>query len=177
MTTEKTVEAKKDSRTTESNVKKTKRRNYKKELEQAVAEKNELLEKLLRTAAEFDNYRKRVNNEKLAWIDNGKAELISSILPVLDDLERFASVDSENQDFEALHQGVVIILKNFKKALGDSGLVEMEPINEPFDPEKHDALIQMEREDLQPDIVIEQHQKGYEFKDQVLRHAKVVVSK
>ena len=177
MIEENVIEAEKESGTPQHKVQKPKRRNYKKELERAIAEKNELLEKLLRTAAEFDNFRKRVNNEKLELIEKGNADLINSILPILDDLERFASAGHENHDFKALHQGVVMILKNFKKTLADFGLTEMETVEQPFDPEKHEALLQMEKEGVEPDIVIEQHLKGYEFKDKVLRHAKVIVSK
>lgn len=156
---------------------KQKRKNYKKELEKAVAERDQLLEKLLRTAAEFDNYRKRVANEKIELIERGNADLIAAVLPILDDLERFAAVSNEKCDFAALQQGVSMILRNFKKILSDFGLVEMEPLNKPFDPEKQQALLQMERQDSAPDIVIEQHVKGYELKDKVLRHARVVVSK
>ncbi|MBN1479835.1 nucleotide exchange factor GrpE [candidate division KSB1 bacterium] len=159
-----------------SSTTRTKRRNYKKELEQAIAEKNELQEKLLRTAAEFDNYRKRVNNERAEWIDRASADLIASILPILDDLERFAAVESD-QDFETLHKGVVLILKNFQRILDDYGLVELDTINKPFDPEKHDALLQVQLDDVEPDTVVEQHLKGYEFRDKVIRHAKVIVSK
>ncbi|MBN1560066.1 nucleotide exchange factor GrpE [candidate division KSB1 bacterium] len=177
MMKERVTEAERDGDIAEKGVQKQKRRNYKKELERAIAEKNEYLERLLRTAAEFDNFRKRVNNEKLELIEKGNADLISAILPILDDLERFASLGAENCDFEALHQGVILILKNFTKILGDFGLVEMAPLNKPFDPEKHEALLQMEMKDTAPDIVIEQHLKGYELKDKVLRHAKVVVSK
>ncbi|MBN1466056.1 nucleotide exchange factor GrpE [candidate division KSB1 bacterium] len=156
---------------------KQKRKNYKKELERAVAEKEQLLEKLLRTAAEFDNFRKRVYNEKQELIEKGNADLITAVLPILDDLERFAALSGENCDFAALQQGVSMILKNFIKILGDYGLVEMAPLNKPFDPEKQEAIMQMERKDTPSDIVIEQHVKGYELKDKVLRHAKVVVSK
>lgn len=155
----------------------TPRRNYKKEFAQAVAERNDLHEKLLRTAAEFDNFRKRVMNERAEWNDRATAELITAILPIMDDLERFAAVDENNKDFDVLLQGVVLILKNFKRILGDYGLVELDTVNQPFDPEKHDALLQMQVKDVEPDIVVEQHVKGYEFKDQVIRHAKVIVSK
>jgi len=152
------------------------RRNYKKELQQALAEKNDLKDKLLRTAAEFDNFRKRTNNEKPEWMDQARADLITAILPVLDDLQRFMAAD-ENKDYEVLHAGVEMITKNFQKILGDYGLKEMEAVGQPFDPEKHDALLQMEVQDKEPDIVVEQHIKGYEFKDKVLRHAQVIVSK
>ena len=152
------------------------RRNYKKELQQVVAERDELREKWLRTAAEFDNFRKRTNNEKPEWTDVGRADVLTAILPVLDDLMRFSAVD-EHKDYDALHKGIELIGKNFEKILTDIGLVEMTTIDQPFDPEKHDALMQMPVDGKDADIVVEQHLKGYEFKDKVLRHAQVIVSK
>ena len=157
--------------------KKTKRRNYKKELEQALVENAEMKDRLLRTVAEFDNFRKRVNNEKQELVNKGSADFITAILPILDDLDRFAAVDEENSDFKTLHQGVLMIQKSFLKVLADHGVSKMETIDQPFDPEKHDALMQIEVEDKDPDIIVEQHLSGYEFNDQVLRHAKVIVSK
>ncbi len=170
-----------DTQTTSDSPEKTsqqkKRRNYKKELEKTVAEKNDLRDKLLRTAAEFDNFRKRVNNEKPEWMDQARAQVLGAILPVFDDLQRVADVEDEKKDYEALHAGLMLVLKNFSKILGDLGLVEMETVNQPFDPEKHDALMQMSVPDVESDIVVDQHVKGYEYKDKVLRHAKVIVSK
>ncbi len=155
---------------------KTKRRNYKTELQQAVAERDELKEKLLRTAAEFDNFRKRTNNEKPEWMDLARGEILTAILPVLDDLLRFTAPD-DNKDYQTLHTGVELVVKNFKKILSDYGLVEMQTVGRPFDPEKHDALMQMPVDGKEADIVVEEHLKGYEFKDKVLRHAQVIVSK
>lgn len=156
---------------------KTKRRNYKKELKQAVEEKNELKHKLLRVAAEFDNYRKRVNQEKAELGQYANAELVGALLPVLDDLDRFAQTNPNDMDVETLHQGIVMVQKKFAKILNEQGLTEMETVGQPFDPNKHDALMQVEQPDTDPDIVVEEHVKGFEFKDKVLRHAKVIVSK
>ena len=132
---------------------------------------------MLRVAAEFDNYCKRVANERLEWMQQAQTTLIESVLPVLDDLERIESANDEQKDYETLHDGILLILKSFRKILSDYGLVEMKTVGEPFDPEKHDALLQIETKDKEPDVVVEQHLKGYEFKDKVIRHAKVIVSK
>ena len=178
MAKEKVTEPNKESGSAEKEApKKRKRRNYKKELEQAVAENVELKDRLLRTIAEFDNFRKRVNSEKLELVNKGSENFITSILPILDDLDRFAAVDEENSGFEMLQQGVLMIQKSFLKVLDDHGVSKMETLDQPFDPEKHDALMQIEIEDKEPDIIVEQHLNGYEFKDKVLRHARVVVSK
>lgn len=176
MPKDKKIEETEKSGSTKKTSEKPKRRNYKKELQQAVAERDELKEKLLRTAAEFDNFRKRTNNEKPEWMDIARGEILTAVLPILDDLQRFSVVD-ENKDYDALHKGVELIAKNFQKILTDIGLVEMDTIDQPFDPEKHDALMQMPVDDKDADIVVEQHLKGYEFKDKVLRHAQVIVSK
>lgn len=169
-------ETQKKIRNAEQDSQKPKRRNYKKELEKVTAERDDLKEKLLRTAAEFDNFRKRTNNEKPEWMDMARGEILTSILPVLDDLLRFTAVD-EKKDYDTLHAGVELVVKNFQKILKDHGLVEMDAVGQPFDPEKHDALMQMPVEGQDADIVVEQHLKGYEYKDKVLRHAQVIVSK
>jgi len=156
---------------------KPKRRNYKKELEQALVEKNNLQEKLLRTAAEFDNYRKRSINEKAELRKYAHAEMIVNLLPVVDDLDRFITAEKKNIDYDALHKGIIMVYKKFMKILEDQGLVSMKTIGESFDPEKHDALMQVEKEDVDSNIIIEEHLKGYELDDRVLRHAKVIVSK
>lgn len=156
---------------------KTKRRNYKKELQQAIAEISDLKEQLLRKAAEFDNFRKRTNNEKIEIIEKANAELLLALLPLLDDLERFSKSDNVKNDLNALPKGVEMVHKNFIKILEEQGLCEMETVGKQFDPDKHDALMQQEAKNTPPDIILDEHLKGYEFRDRVLRHAKVIVSK
>jgi len=154
-----------------------KRRNYKKELEQATAENKDLKEKFLRIAAEFDNYRKRVDREMIVLRESAKAELVSQLLPVLDDLERSIDAGSKNHDANSLLEGIKLVQKSFLRTLQNEGLKPMNSVGEPFDPEKHEALLQIEAKDKDPEIVVEEHLKGYEFKDRVIRHAKVIVSK
>jgi len=153
-----------------------KRHNYKKELQAAVAEKDDLRDKLLRTAADFDNYRKRSQQEKLELYESANADLIRRLLPVLDNLDRFADAGNANAD-DPLSQGVSLIRKNLAKILQDTGLKEMTTKGAPFDPARHDALMLVDANDVEPHTVVEEHQKGYEFKDKILRHAKVIVSK
>lgn len=155
---------------------KPKRRNYKKELGLALKQIEELKDQLLRAAAEFDNFRKRSNNEKSDLILQANADMISSLLPVLDDFERFF-LASQDSDAESLRQGTELIFKNFQTILADHGLSAMSSIGQPFDPERHDALMQIDAKDAKPDTVIDEPQKGYEFNGRVVRHAKVVVSK
>ncbi len=167
---------KKDKKETEATKQKPKRRNYKKELEKALAERDELKDQLLRTAAEFDNFRKRSNNEKKDLVLLANADFVKSLLPVLDDFDRFIQAGKES-DVESLRQGIELIYRNFLKILSDHGLHAMETVGRPFDPEKHDALMQVESKNMESDMVVDEHQKGYEFNDRVIRHAKVIVSK
>lgn len=154
-----------------------KRRNYKKELEQALAENKDLKQKFLRIAAEFDNYRKRIDREMIVLRESAKADLVSQLLPVLDDLERSIEAGNEKHDADSLLEGIKLVQKNFLRILQGEGLKPMESVGKPFDPEKHDALLQIEAKGKDSEIVVEEHVKGYEFKDRVLRHAKVIVSK
>ena len=155
---------------------KPKRRNYKKELEKALLETVELKDQLLRKIAEFDNFRKRSLNEKLDLISQANADFVTSLLPVLDDFDRLNQVNEES-NVESLRQGFDMIAKKFLKILENQGLARMEAVGQPFDPEKHDALMQVEAKNVKPEAVVEEHQKGYEFNGRVVRHAKVIVSK
>lgn len=152
------------------------RHNYKKELQAAISEKEDLRDKLLRTAADFDNYRKRAQQEKLELYESANADLIRRLLPVLDDLERFADAGNANAE-DPLSQGVSLIRKNLAKILQDTGLQAMTTKGAPFDPSRHDALMLVDAVDVEPHTIVEEHQKGYEFKNRILRHAKVIVSK
>jgi len=154
-----------------------KRRNYKKELEIAVQENKELKEQLLRIAAEFDNYRKRTEREKVNLIEFANGELLTSLLPVLDDFSRSLEMNVEKGDKETLLEGIKLVHKSFLKILSDQGLKPMECKDKKFNPESHDALLQIEMDGKESDTIIEEHVKGYLYKDRVLRHAKVVVAK
>ena len=155
---------------------KPKRRNYKKELEQSLIEAAELKDQLLRIAAEFDNFRKRSQSEKKDLVSQANAGFIASLLPVMDDFDRFALFNNEG-DIDSIRQGFDMVNKKLHTILQNQGLVHMECVGQPFDPEKHDALMQVEAKDYESDYVVEEHQKGYEFNGLVVRHAKVIVSK
>ncbi len=155
----------------------TKRRNYKKELEKALEENKILKEQMIRLAAEFDNYKKRIERERASQVDTIKAELIKELLPVIDDLERSVEIGKEKKDFDSLLEGISLVYKNFMKTLQAQGLKPLESVGKKFDPEKHDALMQVEVKGQKPDMVVDEHIKGYKFKDRIIRHAKVIVSK
>ena len=148
-----------------------------KELEDVKKERDDFKEKNLRKAAEFENYRRRVERDFFNHVQDATANLIFELLPVLDDLERSLKSAEGNSDFATLHQAVVMIHEKFQKVLENRGLKPIEAVGKPFDPEKHDALLMVESDGKPSQAVIEEHLKGYELNDRVIRHSQVIVSK
>ena len=143
-------------------------------IEKAYADLNE---KFLRLAAEFDNYKKRIERDISSISFRAEADLLSSLLPVLDDFERSFAQDKKKVTEEQFREGIELIVKKLHATLAERGLKPIDAVNKEFDPEKHDALLQVENDESDSDIVIEEHLKGYEFKERILRHSKVIVSK
>lgn len=156
---------------------KPKRRNYKKELEQASLTIDLLKDQLLRKAAEFDNYRKRTEKDFAEHLRNANAQLITDLLPVLDDHDRAIATDTKSEDYESLRKGNELVRQKFFDVLKSYGLQPIQALDQQFDPEKHEALMQMEVKGKKPNLVVEEYLKGYELNGRVLRHAKVFVSK
>lgn len=132
----------------------------------------------IRKAAEFENYKKRSDNEISNYIKYASENLIRSLLPVYDDINR--SIDSiekgETKDFDTLKQGVQLIAEKFKNTLKNEGLEEIDILGKEFDVNTCDALLQVPREDVPPHTVTEVVERGYMLKDKVIRFAKVIVS-
>lgn len=149
----------------------------KKKLEELESENKDLNERLLRKAAEFDNYKKRTENEFAQVMANANAGLIADLLPVLDDFERFLGSGHESEDIKGLVSGVELIYKNLVKVLEKRGVEPLYAVGQEFDPEKHEALMQVESEEYPSNTVVEEHLKGYVMNDRVLRHSQVLVSK
>jgi molecular chaperone GrpE len=158
------------------------------ELEDTVAQ---LKDQLLRLAAEFDNYKKRTEAETISVIRFANEDLLVKLLPVVDDLDRSfkalgkAGDDADSPDAAipvappreaAFVGGIELIHAKLKKILEQVGLKPFDSVGKPFDPELHDALLQVTREDLPHHTVIEEIEKGYELNDKVVRHARVIVS-
>jgi molecular chaperone GrpE len=155
---------------------KKKEEQLRKKLKKAEEEKKIVNERLLRTLAELDNMRKRTEREISHILRNANAELIKSILFVVDDFERSFKISKQGNNEEFI-KGVELIYQKLISTLQSQGLEPIESVGEPFDVEKHEALLQVEKKGVQPGIVVEEHEKGYFFNGNVLRHAKVLVSK
>jgi len=137
----------------------------------------------LRLAAEFENYRKRSERDFQSRVQMSLADFYVELLPIVDDLERSLSSlrnsdpEKKSADAESIQNGLDLILQNFRKVLEARGIKPMETIGTPFDPNKHDALTQIDADGQQSHIVLEEHVKGYMLHDRVLRPAKVIISK
>lgn len=134
-------------------------------------------DKYLRLIAEFDNYRKRVMKEKTELILNGGERVITSILPVLDDIERAeANIDSQS-DVASIKEGISLIFEKLRSTLTKNGLKRLNPVGEVFDVDYHEAIAMVPgMPEEQKGKVIDCIQCGYQLNEKVIRHAKVAVA-
>ncbi len=139
-------------------------------------EVSEYKDRLLRKAAEFENYKKRLEADFLNAVKYANEKLFIEILPIVDDLERSLSSGMEKADFNSFYQGIKMIYTKLMKVLEAHGVKPFESIGKQFDVYYHDALLRIPRDDVPPDTVIEEVERGYMYYDKVLRHAKVIVS-
>lgn len=130
----------------------------------------------LRKAAEFDNYKRRTDAEKMEFFAYASERLMGELLPVLDDFDRTMDSFNKNHDSEALKKGIDIVYDKFRAVLAKQGLKIMDSNGKPFDVNLHEAILQQPSADAEPDTVLDTVEKGYFIKDKVLRHAKVIVS-
>ena len=141
----------------------------------AQAQAEEYYGRLQRLQAEFDNFRKRTHKEKEELVRYASENLITALLPTLDNFERaFASAGS-SRDFDAFLQGVEMIYNQIAKILEEQGLKAIETVGNEFDPNLHEAVLQ-EASDQEPNLILQELQKGYRIKDKVVRYSKVKVS-
>jgi len=137
---------------------------------------SELKDKLLRRAAEFENYKRRTENDQLNLLKYAAESFIIKLLPVIDDFERSLQHIDSSKDIESLKQGLKLIYDKLMKVLDDQGVKKIESVGQPFDVNFHEALLQRKAEDVAPHTVLDEIEKGYMYRDRVIRHAKVVVS-
>lgn len=135
-----------------------------------------LREQLLRLRADFDNLKRRSIREREEERLYASERVIRAILPVLDDLERAVEA-AQGSDPPSLRQGVELILKALREALGREGLGVIPALHQPFDPSRHEAVLVVETEDHPEDLILQEIRKGYCLKDRVIRPARVAVAK
>ena len=136
----------------------------------------ELQDKLKRQMAEFENFRKRSEKEKSQMFDLGARTIIEKVLPVVDNFERGLAAVPEEQKEDAFVTGMDKVYKQFMTELEATGVKAIEAVGKEFDPELHNAVMQVEDETLESGIVAQELQKGYMYKDTVVRHSMVAVN-
>jgi len=139
------------------------------------SEESRYLDQLQRLQAEFVNYKKRVEKEKLELSDYFKSELVGSLLPVIDDFERM--LDHTNDEDNEFQKGVKLIYQKFIDILKEQGLKPIECVGQKFDPSLHEAVLIENSENGEDEIVAEEWRKGYKFNNRLLRPAQVKVLK
>ena len=140
----------------------------------AEAKAKENFDKYLRQVAEFDNYRRRTTAEKASMYSNGVRDTVEKLLPVIDNFER--AVDSASDKDDALYKGVEMILKQLREMLASAGVEEIAAEGEPFDPNCHNAVMHIQDEKCDTNVVVEVFQKGYKMGDKVIRPSMVKVA-
>lgn len=144
----------------------------KKELEAKTHELEEQNERYVRMIAEYDNYRKRTAKEKEGIYTDAYFDALSQMLPIIDNIERASAFD----DGEKVLEGLKLILKSINDMLERMSVTAYGATGEEFDPNIHDAMLHVEREDLGENVIADVFEKGYKKGDRVLRHAKVTVA-
>lgn len=151
--------------------------NYIEGPESNLQKQNSLLkDQLLRKAAEFENYKRRTENEISSLFKYANEGLILELLPVLDDFDRVNNSWNEKHDAETFKKGIELVYDKFNKVLKKQGLKEIDSKGKQFDVNKHEAIMQTPNAELEPNTIVDVAEKGYDLKDKVLRHAKVIVS-
>ena len=181
-TSEKTEDVKPEEKTSEKPEKaeeapKKKNPFARKEKKDPLKEKvDELNDKVMRQMAEFDNFRKRTEKEKAQMFEQGQSNVLEKLLPVIDNFERGLATVPEDEKDGAFADGMNKIYKQIVKQLEDLGVTPIEAVGKEFDPNLHNAVMQVESEEFESGIVAQELQKGYMFHDTVLRHSMVAVS-
>ena len=137
----------------------------------------ELNDRLIRQMAEFDNFRKRSEREKSQMFEIGAKDIVEKILPVVDNMERgLATVSAEEMESNAFAQGMEKVYKHFMTVLEQAGVKPIEALGTEFNPDFHNAVMHVEDETVGENIVVEEFQKGYMYRESVVRHSMVKVA-
>ena len=136
----------------------------------------ELTDRLTRQMAEFDNFRKRTEKEKSQMYEIGAKDIIEKMLPVVDNFERGLDAVKEEDKEDPFIQGMVMVYKQLMTVLGELGVKPIEAVGKEFDPNLHNAVMHVEDENFGENIIAEEFQKGYMYRDSVVRHSMVKVA-
>lgn len=136
-------------------------------------ELEELTDRYKRVLAEFENYKKRSQKERESLYNSILADVVETMLPVLDNLENAAKVETKDEDYK---KGIGLVLKQFKDVLKSKGVEEIKTVGETFDPELHEAVSSIQDENLGEKEIAQEYRKGYKIGSKVIRHSMVVVA-
>jgi molecular chaperone GrpE len=136
----------------------------------------DLQDKLLRKAAEFENYKRRTENDQFNLINYAAESFIIKLLPIVDDFQRSMDHIDDLEKSKSVKDGIKLVYDKLQKLLNEQGVKKMETKGEPFNVEFHDALMQKKDDSVPPHTVVEEIEPGYLYREKVIRHAKVIVS-
>ena len=175
--TEESCEAEENSEEAETEEKSEEKKGFFKKKKDKKDEKiEELTDRVKRQMAEFDNFRKRTEKEKASMYEIGAREIIEKILPVVDNFERgLAAVPEEEKD-SPFADGMTKIYKQMMAVFEEMGVKAIDAVGEEFNPDYHNAVMHVEDEEAGENVVVEEFQKGYLYKDHVVRHSMVKVA-
>ncbi len=143
------------------------------ERDRLLQEKTEIYERLLRRQAEFENYRRRTERERAELLEYAGMEAARALLPVLDDFERALKVECADKEYA---RGMELIFQRFSDSLAKLGLEPLESVGQPFDPNAHHAVEMVRTEEAEDHTILEEYQRGYNFRGRLLRPAMVKVA-
>jgi len=146
-------------------------------IEELEAKLDESENRYLRLLADFDNFRRRTQLDREAAEKYRAQELITNLLPAIDNFERAMQIETDNEQAKALLDGVSMVYRSIIEALKQEGAEQIEAVGKEFDPNLHQAVMQSEEEEMASNMVVEEFQKGYKLKDRIIRPSMVKVSK
>lgn len=153
-----------------------KRSFFKKKKDKRDTQIEELTDRVQRQMAEFDNFRKRTEKEKAAMFETGAKSVIEKILPTIDNFERGLGGLTDEQKEDPFVQGMEKVYRQLLTTLEGIGVTPIEAVGKPFDPNFHNAVMHVEDEETEENTVVEEFQKGYLYRDSVVRHSMVKVA-
>ena len=155
-------------------VEKTEKKESEKELlKEKQAELDNITDRYKRILAEFENYKKRSGKERENLYNMILADIVSSILPILDNLENAAKAESKDEEYK---KGIELVLKQFQDTLKSKGVEEIKTVGETFDPELHEAVSSVQDDTKGEKEIVQEYRKGYKIGTRVIRHSMVVVA-